>query len=114
MRHPLGGLAGRAMIVEPDAELFRHLGGGRKGLFLLLRYIFILSAAYLLVFHHSGVVVGPSQAVVIADAHASNVALSRVPAAARFGWYVEAPVLIADKVWVSWAVHATGDIGQEF
>jgi len=92
----------------------RHLGGGRKGLFLLLRYIFIISASYLLIFHHPGTVVGSTQAVMIAVALASNVLLSRVSVDTLFSWYVEAPVLIADTLWVSWALHSTGAIGQEF
>ena len=31
-----------------QADYFRHLGGGRKGILLLLRYVYILAAAYLL------------------------------------------------------------------
>ncbi len=95
-------------------EQIRHLGGGRKGLFLLLRYIFIISASYLLIFHRPGAVLGPTQAVMIAVALASNVFLSRMSVLTLFSWYVEAPVLIADTLWVSWALHSTGAIGQEF
>lgn len=50
----------------------------------------------------------------IAAALASNVALSFVPPQLVFSWYVEAPVLIADTLWVSWALSATGVTGQEF
>ncbi|MFI5364863.1 MAG: sensor histidine kinase [Candidatus Binatia bacterium] len=50
----------------------------------------------------------------IAAALASNVALSFVPQQLVFSWYVEAPVLIADTLWVSWALSATGVTGQEF
>jgi PAS domain S-box-containing protein len=31
-----------------------------------------------------------------------------------FSWYVEAPILIADTLWVSWALHSSGAAGQEF
>jgi signal transduction histidine kinase len=96
-----------------DDTGFRHLGGGRKGLFLLLRYLFIISASYLLIFQspHPGFVA--VHAVMIAAALASNVALSLVPQEFVFSWYVEAPVLIADTLWVSWALHSTGMSGQE-
>ncbi len=95
-----------------DAAHFRHLGGGRKGLFLLLRYVFIAAASYLVLLNQTGV--DPSHAVMIAVALASNVALSVVSPAMVFSWYVEAPVLIADTLWVSWALHSTGAGGKEF
>jgi signal transduction histidine kinase len=97
----------------PRGSEFRHLGGGRKGLFLLLRYLFITAASYLLIFQSPGAV-GPGPALMIAMALASNVALSFVPARYVFSWYVEAPVLVADTMWVSWALHSTGTTGQEF
>jgi signal transduction histidine kinase len=97
-----------------EMDEVRHLGGGRKGLFLLLRYVFIISASYLLIFHIPGTKLGPTQALMIAVALASNVFLSRVSVGTLFSWYVEAPVLIADTLWVSWALHSTGAIGQEF
>jgi signal transduction histidine kinase len=92
---------------------FRHLGGGRKGLFLLLRYVFILSSSYLLVFEAGSMISAPV-ALMIAAALASNVVLSFVPQGLVFSWYVEAPVLVADTLWVSWAIHTTGTSGQEF
>lgn len=97
-----------------ENDHFRHLGGGRKGLFLLLRYVFIISASYLLLFYHPGTVVGATQAMMIAAALLSNIILSRMSAATLFSWYVEAPILVADTLWVSWALHSTGAIGQEF
>src|SRR5262249_55122889 len=93
---------------------FRHFGGGRKGLFLVLRYVFITVAAYLLVFQNPGGQVSAPQALMIVAALASNVALSAIPQRSLFSWYVEAPVLIADTLWVSWAIHSTGAMGQEF
>jgi signal transduction histidine kinase len=96
-----------------DANNFRHLGGGRKGLFLLLRYLFIIAASYLLIFQGPTVAFVPAHALMIAIALASNVALSVVPQELVFAWYVEAPVLIADTLWVSWALHSTGTAGQE-
>jgi signal transduction histidine kinase len=50
----------------------------------------------------------------IAVALASNVILSVLPVRLVFSWYVEAPVLVADTLWVSWALHTTGSRGQEF
>src|SRR5262249_23282960 len=95
-----------------DDNQFRHLGGGRKGLFLLLRYLFIVAASYLLIFQAPAVTATP--ALMIAVALASNVALSMLPPAYVFSWYVEAPVMVADTLWVSWALHSTGTTGQEF
>ncbi|HVM97641.1 MAG TPA: HAMP domain-containing sensor histidine kinase [Candidatus Acidoferrales bacterium] len=92
----------------------QHLGGGRKGLFLLLRYVFIAAASYMLVFEGRAVVPA-SHAVMIAAALASNVVLSFVKEDTLFAWYIEAPVLIADTLWVSWAIHSNGGrSGQEF
>ena len=93
---------------------WRHLGGGRKGLFLILRYVFIIAASYLLLFHKRDAVVPPVGAFMIAAALASNIFLSFLPPRSLFAWYVEAPVLIGDTLWVSWALHTSGAIGQEF
>jgi signal transduction histidine kinase len=96
-----------------DETQFRHLGGGRKGLFLLLRYLFIVAASYLLIFQAKAVDTTP--AVMIAVALLSNVVLSMLPSHYVFAWYVEAPVMVADTLWVSWALHSTGSSGgQEF
>ena len=98
-------------MTEPS-EL-RHFGAGPKGLFLLLRYVFIIAAAYLIIFQCKDEV-GGTQALMIAVALASNVALSQLSPQSLFAWYVEAPVLIADTLWVSWALQSTGGVGQEF
>lgn len=97
-----------------DGDGFRHLGGGRKGLFLVLRYLFTATAAYLIIFHAQDWPIPPAYALMVAVALGSNVALSLVPADLMFSWYVEAPVLIADTLWVSWALHSSGTSGQEF
>jgi len=97
-----------------DGEGFRHLGGGRKGLFLVLRYLFIATAAYLIIFQSQNWPLPPAYALMVAVALGSNVALSLVPTGLMFSWYVEAPVLIADTLWVSWALHSSGTSGQEF
>ena len=97
-----------------DEHGFKHLGGGRKGVFLLLRYVFIIAASYLLIFESKDGSADPSHAVMIAVALASNVALSFMRQELVFAWYVEAPVLIADTLWVSWALSTTGTSGQEF
>jgi len=125
MRQRLGGqciwqlvrhVAVILLCQEPmsDEDNFRHLGGGRKGLFLLLRYVFIAAAAYLLIYADPSGSLPPEQALMIAVALASNVALSVVSEERVFAWYVEAPVLVADTLWVSWALHSTGTTGQEF
>lgn len=97
-----------------DSSQFRHLGGGQKGVFLLLRYLFIAAAAYLIIFESQGARIPATYGVMIAAALASNVALSFISSYVIFSWYVEAPVLIADTFWVSWALHSTGTTGQEF
>src|SRR5262245_51862936 len=90
-----------------DEGDFRHLRGGDKGLFLALRYVFIIAASYLLIFHAPGSVLGPLPALAIVTALASNVALSFVPPGALFAWWVQGPLLVADTLWVSWTLHAT-------
>jgi signal transduction histidine kinase len=100
-------------MVMHEEDTFRHLGGGRKGLFLLLRYVFIAAAAYLLIFESTGATLPVMQGLMIAVALASNVALSFVPEERVFAWYVEAPVLVADTLWVSWALQSTGTNGPE-
>ncbi len=97
-----------------EGDAFRHLGGGRKGLFLVLRYLFIIAAAYLIIFQSERWPIPPAHALMVAVALASNVALSLAPASVMFSWYVEAPILIADTLWVSWALHSLGSTGQEF
>src|SRR2546421_65806 len=97
-----------------DYANFRHLGGGRKGLLLLLRYVFIASASYLLLFRLPGQLPSPTLAFVIASALASNVALSFVPVRHLLSWYLAASVLVVDTLWVSWALHSTGADGQGF
>jgi len=97
-----------------DYASLRHLGGGRKGLLLLLRYVFIAAASYLLLFREPGELPSPTLAFVIASALASNVALSFVPVRHLLSWYLAAAVLVVDTLWVSWALHATGADGQGF
>ena len=97
-----------------DNQEFRHLGGGQKGLFLILRYVFIIAASYLLIFQTPDRMPLPSHALMIACALTSNVVLSWVSPISLFAWYVEAPILVADTLWVSWALHSTGVMGHEF
>ncbi|MFN8624388.1 MAG: HAMP domain-containing sensor histidine kinase [Candidatus Binatia bacterium] len=97
-----------------DSQQFEHLGGGRKGAFLLLRYVFIIAAAYLIIFDSRTGTFPFSHGLMIAAALGSNVALSMVSARFVFSWYVEAPVLIADTLWVSWALHSTSTSGEGF
>jgi signal transduction histidine kinase len=76
--------------------------------------VFIASAAYLLLFQPTHAVVAPAQALTIALALASNVALSFLPAHLLFSWWVSAPTLVVDTVWVAWALHALGGMGGDF
>jgi signal transduction histidine kinase len=92
---------------------FRHVGGGPKGLFLALRYVFVIATGYLLIFQQLGPV-APTHALTIAAALASNIALSFVPACMLFAPWLAAPVLIGDAVWVAWALHASGTTGTDF
>ena len=50
-----------------DPSETRHFGAGPKGLFLLLRYVFIIAAAYLIIFQSRGEL-GATQALMIAAA----------------------------------------------
>ena len=94
-------------------EAFQHLGGGRKGVFLLLRYVFIVAAAYLLIFKVGDGGLSPAHGLMIAAALATNIGLSIISPRKLFAWYVEAPVLIADTLWISWATHSMGAVGGE-
>ena len=87
-----------------DGE-FRHLGGGPKGLFLALRYVFVIAVGYLLVFARPGPV-APLRALAVAGALASNIALSRVPERMLLAPSVAAPLLAADAAWVAWVLRA--------
>jgi signal transduction histidine kinase len=93
---------------------FRHVGGGPKGLFLALRYVFVIAAAYLLVFQQRDGPVAPGVALTIAGALASNVVLSFVPSRMLFAAWVAAPLLIVDTVWIAWALHASDTVGNDF
>jgi len=97
-----------------DSQDFEHLGGGRKGAFLMLRYVFIIAAAYLIIFDSPSGTFPFTHGLMIAAALGSNVALSMVSPQLVFSWYVEAPVLIADTLWVSWALHSTTTSGEGF
>src|SRR5579862_3971245 len=100
-----------AVPIDAEEEVrFRHLGGGRKGILLLLRYVYILAAAYLLIYQVP--TLPASHGAMIAVALASNVGLSFMPEVVLFSWYVEAPVLITDTLWVAWALHSTAAGGQ--
>jgi len=92
------------MPAEPD----------QKRLYLLLRYVFVAAASYLLLFHSRENLVPAARAVAIALALASNVMLAVLPARLLFAWWVSAPVLIADTVWAGWTLHAVGGVGEEF
>ena len=98
--------------MSPESE-FRHLGGGSKGLFLALRYVFIVTASYLLIFQGHGPV-ATATAVAIAVALASNVGLSLLPQRLLFAWWLAAPLLVADAIWVAWALVSSGGAGEEF
>ena len=96
-----------------DDLQFRHAGGGPKGLFLALRYVFVIAAAYLIVFQEAGRV-APAQAFTIAGALGINVVLSGVPVRMLFAPWMAAPLLVADSVWVAWALRASSTPGNDF
>jgi len=95
-----------------DGE-FRHLGGGPKGVFLALRYVFVIAVGYLLVFARPGPVT-PVRALAVAGALASNIALSRVSARVLLAPFVAAPLLAADAAWVAWALRVSGTAAPDF
>jgi hypothetical protein len=94
----------RGMPAEPD----------QKRLYLLLRYVFVAAASYLLLFHSREDLVPAARAVAIALALAANVMLSLLPARLLFAWWVERARLLADTVWAGWTLHAVGGVGEEF
>jgi signal transduction histidine kinase len=100
-------------MLQQHVDAFRHLGGGRKGLFVVLRYVFITTAAYLIVFQNADQTIGLGPALIIALALASNVALSLTSAEYLLAWYVTASILLTDTIWVSWALHQTGASVQD-
>ena len=104
----------RLIVAVVTGSKLRHVARGPKGLFLLLRYVFIASASYLLLFQSTHLVVAPALALAIALALASNVALSFVPAHLLFSWWLSAPTLVADTLWVAWALKAFGGMGGDF
>ncbi len=89
-------------------------GGTRKSLFVTLRYLYIVTASCLLFMQVPEKGVDVTHVVMVLVALASNLGLCFVSPVTLFAWYVEAPVLIADTLWVSWALHSTGAIGSEF
>jgi signal transduction histidine kinase len=106
-----------ASVSEARFEPLRvaEFGGGRRGAFLLLRYVFIISACYLLLWETpGGQGTSVTTALMVALALGSNVALSLLPSRLLDSWSIEVPVLITDALWVSWALHATGAVGGEF
>lgn len=99
-------MSGKTRPVRADSQ--------RKVLFVTLRYLFIVTASCLLIYQLPDRSLEPSQAVMVVIALTSNAILCFVQPETLFAWYVEAPVLIADTLWVSWALHSTGAIGGEF
>jgi signal transduction histidine kinase len=97
-----------------DPDRIQAFGGGSRGAFLLLRYVFIIAACYLLLFGTTAGAQAPfSTGCMVALALGSNVALSLLSPAA-LTWSVTAVILIADALWVSWTLHATSAVGGEF
>jgi signal transduction histidine kinase len=95
-----------------DGE-FRHLGGGPKGVFLALRYVFVIAVGYLLIFARPGPV-APVRALAVAGALAWNIALSLVPARVLLAPAIAAPLLAADAAWVAWALRVSGTAAPDF
>ena len=87
---------------------------GRKRMFLALRYLYIITAACLVVSQAPRQQVTWSHGMMIGIALISNVSLCFVTPQSLFAWYVEAPILVADTLWVSWALNSSGAVGAEF
>ena len=98
----------------PARTHLRHVRGGQKRLYLLLRYVLIATASYLLLFHARPRPVTTAEAATIALALASNVVLSALPARVLFAWWASGPLLVADTTWIAWALHVSGRVGEEF
>jgi signal transduction histidine kinase len=86
----------------------------RKRLFLALRYLYIVTAACLVVSQAQLRTIHWSHVLMIGIALTSNVFLCFVTPQKLFAWYVEAPILVADTLWVSWALNSSGAVGAEF
>jgi signal transduction histidine kinase len=95
--------------VAPDTESF-----GRKRAFILLRYVFIIAAAYLILFEGHSIELDPVLPYLIAAALLSNVLLALLPETFLFGWAIQIPVLIADTLWIAYSLSVPGQVGQQF
>jgi len=86
----------------------------RKRAFLLLRYAFIIAAAYLILFEGPQVQLDSAVPYLIIGALVSNLLLGAVPEAYLFGWAIQVPVLVADTLWIAYSLSLPGQIGQQF
>ena len=84
----------------------------RRHMFLLVRYVLIIAVSSLAIFN-ARTVLTFSQVGLIVAALGSNVLLSRVDPARFFHWWVQAPVLLADTVWIALVLLSAG-FGQQF
>jgi signal transduction histidine kinase len=107
-------MVGQSLPQSLDPGRVQAFGGGVRGAFLLLRYVFIIAACYLLLFGTTAGARAPlSTGCMVALALGSNVALSCLRPAA-LTWFVTSVILISDALWVSWTLHATNAVGPEF
>lgn len=86
----------------------------RKRAFILLRYAFIIAAAYLILFEGHPVELAAEIPFLIIGALVSNAILSFIPESFLFGWAIQIPVLIADTLWIAYSLSVPGQVGQQF
>jgi len=86
----------------------------RKRAFVLLRYAFIIAAAYLILFEGRAPQVDSVIPYLILGALLSNVLLGLLPESYLFGWAIQVPVLVADTLWIAYSLSLPGQIGQQF
>ena len=86
----------------------------RKRAFILLRYAFVIAAAYLILFEARNPQLDSVVPYLILGALLSNLLLSLLPETYLFGWAVQVPVLVADTLWIAYSLSLPGQIGQQF
>lgn len=82
--------------------------------FVLLRYVIIIAASYMIVSQRGFSQVGPAAAMLIVGAFASNLILGRF-ASGRFSlWQIAGVIVILDTLWISAAMVVVGNVSKEF
>jgi signal transduction histidine kinase len=100
-------------IVETDSGSGSGQATDKKRIFILLRYTFIIAAAYLILFAGAETL-GIALPLLLVAVIFSNFLLSLLPERQLFAWYIEMPVVLIDTLWISYALHRSGIGGREF